>query len=95
VKYAAQHVRVNTVIPGLMNTPLVTTRLVKQRGDGDAARLIAARHAQVPMGHMGDGWDVAEAVTFLASDAAKYITGTELIVDGGLAATCVAPNPMT
>lgn len=93
VKYAAQHVRVNTVVPGLMNTPLVTERLVKQRGDGDAERLIAARHRQVPMGHMGDGWDVAEAVAFLASDAAKYITATELVVDGGLSATCVAPNP--
>ena len=85
----------NTVIPGLMNTPLVTERLVKQRGDGDAARLIAARHAQVPMGHMGDAWDVAEAVAFLASNAAKYITATELVVDGGLQATVVAPNPNT
>lgn len=94
VKYAVRHVRVNTVIPGLMNTPLVTERLVKQRGDGDAQRLIAARDAQVPMGHMGDGWDVAEAVAFLASDAAKYITATELVVDGGLQASCVAPNPM-
>ncbi len=93
VKYAKDHVRVNTVIPGLMNTPLVTERLVKQRGDGDAQRLIAARHAQVPMGHMGDGWDVAEAVAFLASDAAKYITATELVVDGGLQATVVAPHP--
>jgi len=92
VKYAPQHVRVNTVVPGLMNTPLVTERLVKQRGDGDARRLIEARHRQVPMGHMGDGWDVAEAVAFLASDAAKYITATELTVDGGLQATCVAPG---
>ena len=56
-------------------------------------KLIAARHRQVPMGRMGDGFDVAEAVLFLASDAAKYITATELIVDGGLSATCVAPNP--
>ncbi|MEM9060183.1 MAG: SDR family oxidoreductase [Pseudomonadota bacterium] len=93
VKYAKDHVRVNTVIPGLMNTPLVTERLVKQRGDGNAERLIAARNAQVPMGHMGDAWDVAEAVAFLASDAARYITATELVVDGGLQATCVAPNP--
>lgn len=93
VKYAPKGVRVNTVIPGLMNTPLVTERLVKQRGDGDAAKLIAARHAQVPMGHMGDAWDVAEAVVFLASDAARYITATELVVDGGLQATAVAPNP--
>ncbi len=93
VKYAPKGIRVNTVVPGLMNTPLVTERLVKQRGDGDAEKLIAARHAQVPMGHMGDGWDVAEAVAFLASDAAKYITATELTVDGGLQASCVAPNP--
>ncbi|WP_420394652.1 SDR family NAD(P)-dependent oxidoreductase [Acuticoccus sp.] len=92
VKYARQHVRVNTVVPGLMNTPLVTVRLAGQRGGGDADRLIAARHAQVPMGHMGDGWDVAHAVAFLASDEAKYITATELVVDGGLQATCVAPS---
>jgi NAD(P)-dependent dehydrogenase (short-subunit alcohol dehydrogenase family) len=92
VKYAASHVRVNTVVPGLMHTPLVEARLATQRADGDVEALIAARHAQVPMGHMGDGWDVAEAVCFLASDAAKYITATELVVDGGLQATCVAPN---
>ena len=94
VKYAPKGVRVNTVVPGVMNTPLVAHRIVKQRGDGDLEKLVAARHAQVPMGHMGDGWDVAEAVAFLASDAAKYITATELVVDGGLQATCVAPNPM-
>ncbi|NIP75539.1 MAG: SDR family oxidoreductase [Xanthomonadales bacterium] len=93
VKYARQGVRVNTVVPGLMNTPLVTERLVKERSPGDAEGLIAARHAQVPMGHMGDAWDVAYAALFLASDEAKHVTGTELIVDGGLSATCVAPNP--
>ena len=93
VKYAPQNVRINVVIPGLMNTPLVKARLVGERGGGDAEKLIAARHRQVPMGRMGDGFDVAEAVLFLASDAAKYITATELIVDGGLSASCVAPNP--
>ena len=36
------------------------------------------------MGHMGDGWDVAYAVLYLASDEAKYVTGTEILVDGGL-----------
>lgn len=94
VKYAPQHVRVNTVVPGLMHTPLVEVRLAGQRADGDTDALIAARNRQVPMGHMGDGWDVAEAVCFLASDAAKYITATELVVDGGLQASCVAPNPL-
>ena len=93
VKYAPQHIRINTVIPGLMNTPLVKARLAGERAGGDAEQLIEARDRQVPMGHMGDGFDVANAVLFLASDEAKYITATELVVDGGLSATCVAPNP--
>lgn len=92
VKYARSHVRVNTVVPGLMNTPLVSVRLAGQRSGGDVEKLVEARHRQVPMGHMGDGWDVAHAVAFLASDEAKYITATELVVDGGLQATCVAPS---
>lgn len=91
VKYARHHVRVNTVVPGLMNTPLVAVRLAGQRAGGDLEGLIAARNAQVPMGHMGDAWDVAHAVAFLASDEARYITATELVVDGGMQATCVGP----
>ncbi len=79
-------VRCNTVIPGLMHTPLVEHRLVRQLGANDAAALIARRNAQVPMGQMGDGWDVAHAVLFLASHEAKHITGTELLVDGGISA---------
>ena len=93
VKYAPDNVRINTVIPGLMNTPLVIARLAGERADGDAEKLIEARHRQSPMGHMGDGFDVANAVLFLASDEAKYITATELPVDGGLNATCIAPAP--
>jgi NAD(P)-dependent dehydrogenase (short-subunit alcohol dehydrogenase family) len=93
VKYAPHNVRINTVVPGLMHTPLVEVRLAGERAAGDLAKLIAARHRQVPMGRMGDGWDVAHAVLFLASDEARYITATELVVDGGLAATCVAPHP--
>ena len=93
VKYAPRNVRLTTVVPGLMDTPLVKARLAGERAGGDAERLIAARHRQVPMGRMGDGWDVAHAVLFLASDEARYITATELVVDGGLSATCVAPHP--
>jgi NAD(P)-dependent dehydrogenase (short-subunit alcohol dehydrogenase family) len=93
VKYAPHNVRINTVVPGLMHTPLVEVRLAGERAGGDVENLIAARHRQVPMGRMGDGFDVAHAVLFLASDEARYITATELVVDGGLSATCVAPHP--
>lgn len=84
--YARKGIRCNTVIPGLMHTPLVEHRLVRQLGANDAEALIAKRNAMVPMGHMGTGWDVAHAVLFLVSDEAKFITGTELLVDGGVAA---------
>jgi NAD(P)-dependent dehydrogenase (short-subunit alcohol dehydrogenase family) len=87
VRYAKDGVRVNTVIPGLMNTPLVAERLAKSQAGGDAAALIARRHARTPTGRMGDAWDVGWAVVYLASDEAKFVTGAELVVDGGLTAT--------
>ena len=87
IAHAKDGVRCNTVVPGLMHTPLVEARLTKQLGLNDAAALIERRNAQVPMGRMGDAWDVAWAVRFLASDEAKYITATELVVDGGLTAS--------
>jgi NAD(P)-dependent dehydrogenase (short-subunit alcohol dehydrogenase family) len=87
VRYAPANVRINTVIPGLMFTPLVTERLAKQQAGGDAAALIAKRHAKPPMNRMGDAWDVAYAALYLASDEAKYVTGAEIMVDGGLSNT--------
>jgi NAD(P)-dependent dehydrogenase (short-subunit alcohol dehydrogenase family) len=81
--YAKNGIRVNTVVPGLMHTPLVAYRLAKTVAGNDTQTLIDARNAAVPMGHMGDAWDVAHAVLFLVSDEAKFITGTEIIVDGG------------
>ena len=81
--YAKQGIRVNTVVPGLMHTPLVEYRLAHTVGGNDPQKLIDARNAAVPMGHMGDAWDVAHAVLFLASDEARFITATEIIVDGG------------
>ncbi len=86
VKYAACGIRCNSVSPGLMHTPLVEMRLAAQYGAGDAAALIEKRHKQVPMGHMGEGWDVAYAALYLASDEAKYVTAANLVVDGGLVA---------
>ena len=86
IAYVQKGIRVNTVIPGSMHTPLVEHRLVKQLGAGEAEKLIASRHAAVPMGRMGDAWDVAHAALFLASDEASYITATQLVVDGGMTA---------
>jgi len=88
VRYAPENIRANTVIAGLMHTPLVEARLLKQYGDGDREKLIAERNAMVPMGRMGDAWDVAHAALFLASDEAKYVTGAQLLVDGGITAKC-------
>ncbi len=84
--YVKKGIRCNTVVVGTMHTPLVEERLVKQLGVGDAATLIAQRHAAVPIGFMGTGWDTANAVVFLASEEARYITGIELAVDGGISA---------
>ena len=86
MKYVKKGIRCNTVVIGVMHTPLVEERLVRQLGATDAASLIAQRHAQVPIGRMGDAWDAAHAVLFLASDEARYITGTEIVVDGGISA---------
>jgi len=84
VSYARERIRCNKEVPGLMHTPLVEAGLAVQRSVGDAEALIAKRNAQVPMGHMGDAWDVAYAALYLASDEAKYVTATEIVVDGGL-----------
>jgi NAD(P)-dependent dehydrogenase (short-subunit alcohol dehydrogenase family) len=88
LKYAKQGIRSNCILPGLMHTPLVEARVAAQAYGGDVARAVAERAAQCPMGRMGDAWDVAYAALYLASDEAKYVTATEIVVDGGLTARC-------
>jgi NAD(P)-dependent dehydrogenase (short-subunit alcohol dehydrogenase family) len=83
VMYAGKGVRLNCVVPGLMETPY-TFRMAARYADGDYAKFKAQREGQVPMGRMGDAWDVANAAVFLVSDEARYITGQELVVDGGI-----------
>jgi NAD(P)-dependent dehydrogenase (short-subunit alcohol dehydrogenase family) len=85
VIYASRGIRLNSVVPGLIDTPLVR-RLADLYAGGDLDGFRAIREAQVPMGRMGDAWDVAHAVLYLASDEAHYVTGTDLVVDGGLTA---------
>jgi NAD(P)-dependent dehydrogenase (short-subunit alcohol dehydrogenase family) len=88
VQYASQGIRVNTVVPGQMHTPMVEARLAKQRTGGDIESLLKSRVARIPLGFMGDGRDTAHAVLFLASDEARFVTGTEIVVDGGMTARC-------
>ena len=87
LQYASKGIRANCVLPGLMETPLVTTRVAHQFGGGDVQGTIDKRHAACPTGKMGDAWDVAYASLYLASDEAKYVTATQIIVDGGISAT--------
>jgi NAD(P)-dependent dehydrogenase (short-subunit alcohol dehydrogenase family) len=89
-QYAADQIRVNAVLPGLMRTPMVqqSAGLAAAYGDGDVEAMWRAREEQVPMGTAGDAWDVAHAVLFLCSDEARYVTGIEMVVDGGLTLKC-------
>ncbi len=88
VQYAAKGIRVNTVIPGQLHTPMVEARLAKQRAGGDVEALLKQRVARIPQGFMGDGRDTANAALFLASDEARFVTGTEIVVDGGMSVRC-------
>jgi NAD(P)-dependent dehydrogenase (short-subunit alcohol dehydrogenase family) len=88
VQYASKGIRVNTVVPGQLHTPMVEARLAKQRAGGDVEALLAQRQKRIPIGFMGDGRDTANAALFLASDEARFVTGTELVVDGGMIARC-------
>ncbi len=86
LEYAERNIRANAILPGLMNTPMIVEPLKEAYGDGDVEKMIEIRNNQCPTKKMGDAWDVAYAALFLASDEAKYITGTQLVVDGGI--TC-------
>jgi NAD(P)-dependent dehydrogenase (short-subunit alcohol dehydrogenase family) len=86
VRYARDGIRCNTVVPGMIDTPLLEHRVSRQKGRADLATLRAEAATRVPLGRRGDAWDVAYAALFLASDEAKYVTGTEILVDGGLMA---------
>ena len=83
---APHGIRVNAIMPGLMDTPMAIERRVREQGRS-REDVRAERARQVPLlKQQGTGWDVANAALFLASDDARYITGVCLPVDGGLSA---------
>jgi NAD(P)-dependent dehydrogenase (short-subunit alcohol dehydrogenase family) len=79
---AGRGVRMNAVSPGFMRTPMTTGERMGLSDDEQEARL-AEFGRLVPMKHVGSTDDIAEAILYLASDAAAYVTGQEIIVDGG------------
>ena len=83
IQYASKGIRANVILPGAMNTPRVAAQIRDLLG-GDVDEAMRKRDALSPTGKQGDAWDTAYAALFLASDEAKYINGTSLIVDGGL-----------
>lgn len=85
VMYAPKGIRLNTVIPGLINTGALKVHADRYGVDYEA--MMEGRNKAVPMLRMGDAWDVAYASLYLASDDAKYITGIEIAVDGGIRLT--------
>jgi NAD(P)-dependent dehydrogenase (short-subunit alcohol dehydrogenase family) len=74
---APQKVRINNLLPGIINS----TILRRHAGTEDIPF-----GSRIPAGRLGSPWEIAKAVVFLLSDDASYITGTELLVDGGVAA---------
>jgi NAD(P)-dependent dehydrogenase (short-subunit alcohol dehydrogenase family) len=81
--YAPDRIRVNSVHPGFIWTPMVEGFLADALDQGAAKGAVAALH---PLGHMGEPDDIAWACVYLASDEAKFVTGAELVVDGGYTA---------
>lgn len=77
LEYAEKGIRVNSVSPGYIDTPLLA------EAPEELKQLLVSRH---PIGRLGQPEEIAAAVLFLASDQASFITGSDLLVDGGYTA---------
>ena len=84
ITYAPERIRVNSIHPGYIWTPMVENHLRAVSDDLEAAK--AAAGSAHPVGHIGEPDDIAWAAVYLASDEAKFVTGAELVVDGGYTA---------
>ncbi len=80
---AGYNIRVNSVHPGYIWTPMVENFLKSQGDVAQGRKMLDSLH---PIGHVGEPDDIAYGVLYLASDEAKFVTGTELVIDGGYTA---------
>lgn len=89
-QYGPNRIRANSLVLGIIQTPMLINAVERQHArkywSQSFAETRRAREQSIPLRTYGDVWDVAEAAVFLASDEAKYITGTEIILDGGVTA---------
>lgn len=83
VEWAPFHIRVNSIHPGFAETPLVANSIALSEAPDETRALITAAH---PVGRLGSPSEIADAIVFLASDESSFMTGSELVVDGGYTA---------
>jgi NAD(P)-dependent dehydrogenase (short-subunit alcohol dehydrogenase family) len=83
ILYAPDNIRVNSVHPGFISTPMVAGFLGEQADPAAAKKAVEALH---PLGHLGEPDDIAYGIVYLASDESKFVTGAELVIDGGYTA---------
>ena len=90
LQYAAHGIRANAILPGAIETPLIYKQIAGQYESVE--EMLEARNHAVPTGRMGTAWDIANAAVFLASDAAGFINGVCLPVDGGQSCSVGMPQ---
>ena len=88
-------IRVNSVHPGIIDTPIWGKIPTEASGSGRNAPIDPEERAKLatPLGYAGQARDVANGVLYLASDASRYVTGTELVIDGGMFAGAAVRRP--
>jgi NAD(P)-dependent dehydrogenase (short-subunit alcohol dehydrogenase family) len=90
---ASDGIRVNAVAPGSVDTPMLRWAADRFRGDGSVDAMVEAWGRAHPLGRVATPEDVAAAIAYLASDDARFVTGAELRVDGGLLAAVPVKLP--